>query len=310
MKFLRLFLLLGLLGIAWYNVQVYYGFNAGNTDTQKKEKINDADELKQKVVTFAIDGKTSQGLKKWHLEGKAAEIIGEEIHLEDLMAEIIGDNFEAILTSDKGIYFKEAQEVELIGNVRVVSEDNGYLTTDRAKWSHTTKEVVTDADVTITRSGMQARGKGARANSEKKTAKLLKDVEVDLEPNTFISCDGPLEVSFDDSKAVFLNNVHVTDKEGELFSDKLTVNIDTETKKIAEVIAENNVKLKKGNSYTVCGKAKYIENTGTIQFLDRPRIVIAPEELQDTGFLGDIKDKIGVEKNDLAISGKDVGSSD
>jgi hypothetical protein len=103
-----------------------------------------------------------------------------------------------------------------------------------------------------------------------------------MEPNTVINCDGPLEVSFDNYRAVFHEKVHVADKDGDLFSDLLTVNIDTTTKKVSDVVAEGNVKLKKGKSYTLCGKATYNESTGTIQFLDRPRIVVDPEEIQET----------------------------
>ncbi|MBF0215595.1 MAG: LPS export ABC transporter periplasmic protein LptC [Candidatus Omnitrophica bacterium] len=282
-KFLRFLFLVALLCGAAYNYLLYNDFKlpGGDTSTGNSGKgQNEA--LKQKVLTFSIDGKTNKGLKQWHLEGRAAEIIQDDIHLEELSAEIFGEEFKAHISSDSGIYRRNKEEVELIGNVQVKSEDGGSLSTSRAKWSHATKEITTDEDVLIVRSGMTAAGKGARANSETKEAVLFKDITVKMEPGTVIKCDGPLEVSFENYKAVFHDNVHVVDKDGDLFSDLLTVNIDTVTKKVSDVVAEGNVKLKRGKSYTLCGKATYNENTGTIQFLDKPRIVIDPEEIQET----------------------------
>jgi lipopolysaccharide export system protein LptA len=80
--------------------------------------------------------------------------------------------------------------------------------------------------------------------------------------------------------AVFHDNVIVEDKEGKLLADKLTVNFDPDTKRISEVIAEGNVKVKKGNSYTLSEKAIYTESTKSAKLLGHPRIIIDPEEVQ------------------------------
>jgi lipopolysaccharide assembly outer membrane protein LptD (OstA) len=71
----------------------------------------------------------------------------------------------------------------------------------------------------------------------------------------------------------------VEDKDGRLYADMLTVNFDPDTRKLTEVVAEGNVKVKKGNSYTISEKAVYTESTKSAKLLGRPRVVIDPAEV-------------------------------
>jgi LPS export ABC transporter protein LptC len=238
-------------------------------------------ELEQKVLSFVIDGRSPGGVKQWHLEGNSAEIIGDDIHLNDLKAVAYGEDATVNLTSDKGIYSKEKGEVELIGNVDVVSDAGFTLATERAKWSQVTKEISTDSKVYITGEGMTATGKGGMANSDEKRATLREDVLVTMEPSTKVNCDGPLEVSYQDNTAVFYKNVRVEDKDGKMFADKLTVNINPDTKKLAQVVAEGNVKVKRGRSYTISEKAIYTESTKHAELIGRPRVIIDPAQLAE-----------------------------
>ena len=237
--------------------------------------------IEQNVTSFSIDGRSPGGVKQWHLDGDSAQIIGDDIHLNNLKAIAYGDEATVNLTSDSGIYRKEKGEVELVGNVNVVSGTEFTLTTDSAKWSQNTKEIFTDEVVHISREGMEAVGTGGSANSEEKWAKLNKDVTVKIEPNTTVKSTGPLEVRYNDNIAVFRDKVMVEDKDGRLFSDVLTVEFDPETQQLAQVIAEGNVKVKKGNSYTLSDKAIYTDSTKSAKLLGRPRIIIDPEELGD-----------------------------
>lgn len=245
------------------------------------EKAGEGDGLEQKILSFTIDGRSPKGVKQWHLEGTSAEIKGEAIHLNDLVAVAYGDDATVNLTSDSGIYAKEKGEVELIGNVKVVSDSGFTLTTEKAKWSQLTKEISTDDIVHITGEGMKAVGKGGTANSDEKTATLNKDVSVEMEPDTKVDCKGSLQVDYSKNIAVFHEDVEVEDKDGRLFSDKLTVEFDPETKKLAQVTAEGNVKVWRGKSYTISEKAIYTESTKSAKLLGRPRMIIDPTELSD-----------------------------
>lgn len=238
-------------------------------------------ELEQKVLSFSIDGRSPKGAKQWHLEGKSAEIIEDDIYLDDLGAVSYGDNTVVVLTSDKGIYRKAKGEVDLMGNVKVNSDDGLTLTTERAIWSQNTKEISTEEIVTIDRDNINAIGKGGMANSDTMYAILHEDVTVKMKPDTVVICDGPLEVDYNKHIAIFRNNVKVEDKDGRLFSDVLTVEFDPDTEKVKQVIAEGNVKTKKGKSYTISEKAVYTETTKSAKLLGRPRIIIDPQEIEE-----------------------------
>ncbi len=279
-KFILLLLLFAAVWVFYMNIRINRTADFSTDAAQDDTRVA----VKQKMLAFSIDGRTSKGIKQWHLEGKAAEIVDETIYLKDLNAEAFGEKFTIHLSSNEGIYHRDRSEVELNGEVRVSSDDGTVLITDRALWSQITKDITSDTLVRIERQDMIATGIGGHANSEKKIAVLLKNVTVKLEPATLIVCDGPLEASFAENKAVFSNNVNVKDNDGELFSDRLTVYIDQETGRIKEVVAEGNVKLIKGESYTLCGKATYTDGTASVKFVDRPRVVIAPAEIESGGF--------------------------
>ncbi len=265
-----------------------YGAKSEN-DTEIIKDPGVGTELEQKVLSFTMDGRSSKGVKQWHLEGNSAEIIKDDIYLNDLSAVAYGDTSTIYLTSNNGIYNKEEGQVELMGDVIVTLADGFMLTTERASWSQKTKEIFTDAVVLIKRDKLTAVGTGGKANSDLGVAFLFKEVTVSMEPDTTVYCDGPLELNYNKKIAVFHNNVKVKDKDGKLFSDKLIVEFDPETEQFKQVTAEGNVKTQKGNNCTLSEKAIYTESTKSVRLLGRPRIIIDPQELAEfDGFGGAI----------------------
>jgi len=262
------------------------------------ERSGGQGELEQKIMSFTIDGRSSKGVKQWRLEGDSAEIIEDEIHLKDLKAVAYGEGTTVDLVSDRGIYCKDKGEVELIGNVRVVTSEGTVLKTNSAKWSQVTKTIFSEEFVRIEREGMIAEGKGASANSEEKKAALEKDVTVVMEPDTRVKCNGPLEVIYGENMAIFHDNVNVEDKDGKLYADKLTVYFDPETQKLAKVVAEGNVKIRRGDSYTISEKAIYTDGTKSAQLIGNPRVVIAPEEFDEIQNIGGGAEETGDEGSD------------
>ena len=278
----KLIVLLIIAVCAWYVYENKEDFFSAEETARKSQKDDNASpELEQKVVSFSIDGRSSRGVQQWHLEGESAEIIEEKIHLNNLTAIAYSEDNVINLKSDRGIYSRDDGVVELMGNVEVLSEDGVTLTTESAKWSQATKEISTDTLVTIQKEGLKAIGIGGMANSDKNIAILKKDVVVILDPDTKVNCDGALEVRYDDNVAIFHDNVRVEDKDGKLFADKLIVDFDPESQKLAKVTAEGNVKVKKGNSYTLSERAIYTESTKSAKLEGRPRIIIDPDELSN-----------------------------
>jgi len=186
-----------------------YGYNGvkankvDNIDGSKMEGQGNGSDLEQKVLAFTIDGRTPKGDRQWHLEGDSAEIIGDEIHLNTLKAIAYGKDMTINLSSREGVYRRDKGEVDLIGNVDVVSDDGFTLKTEKATWSQNTKEIYTDELVHIRQEGLYAVGTGGMANSEDRSAILKKDVRVEMEPDTIVLCDGSLEISSKDNIAIF-----------------------------------------------------------------------------------------------------------
>ncbi len=259
----------------------YWSQRSKEQATEAEKAAEGRKELEQKILSFTIDGRSPKGARQWHLEGNSAEFIDDAIHLNDLTAIAYGDNTTVNLSSDSGIYRKEKGEVTLIGNVKVLSSDGTILTTEEASWSQTTKQINSDVFVRVVREGMIATGTGASASSDEEKATLKKEVTVIMEPDTKVECDGPLEVSAKENLAVFYNNVKVKDKDGELYGDKLTVHFDPETQHLAQVVAEGNVKVLRGKSYTLSEKAVYTESTKSAKLTGKPRIIIDPDEIDE-----------------------------
>jgi LPS export ABC transporter protein LptC len=246
-----------------------------------KEAADASSGLEQKVTAFSIEGRSPQGARQWNLNGESAEIVGEDIYLNSLSAVVYNDESVVNLSSDSGVYRRTTGEVELIGNVRVFSGEEFTLLTDSARWVQEDKIIRTDDIVEISREGLEAVGKGGSANSDEKWAKLNSEVRVFISPDTRVRSDGPLEVRYDENVAVFRDGVIVEDKEGRLLADMLTVEFDPETKKLSRVTAEGNVKVKKGNTYTLSEKAVYTEGTKSAELLGRPRVIIDPAEIEN-----------------------------
>lgn len=249
------------------------------------QEENDID---QKMLFFSIDGRSTKEAKQWHLEGSSAKITEEAIYLKELEATTYGEDVLIKLTSDTGIYRKIDGEVELKGNVKVTADDGTVLTTNYAKWIQKTKNIFTNTVVHIKRENMTAIGRGGRADSRAKEAVLEKDVVVTID-NTKVVCDGPLVVKYNDNKAIFYNNVRIKDKDGILFADMLTVSFDRELQKASEIMAEGNVKIKRGNSYTISEKAIYTDGTKSAKLLGNPKIIIDPEEISRLENVEEIK---------------------
>ncbi len=261
------------------------GFLAAHNAKVKKQeavqKIKEGKEVEQKVLSFSIDGRTSKGVKSWHLEGKTAEFIDDEIFLNDLKAYALTDNGKIDLVSDRGVFRRSLGEVELIGNVKVLNDMGVTLISNSAKWSQNSKEILSDDIVYIEHEKMKARGEGAIANSEEKIAILKKNVEVNIEPDTEVRCDGPLEMRYEENTATFKDNVRVKDKDGKIFADKLIVYFGGDEKKLERVEAEGNVKVQRGKSYTLCEKAVYTESTKHAKLTGRAQVIIDPEQISE-----------------------------
>jgi len=96
-----------------------------------------------------------------------------------------------------------------------------------------------------------------------------------------VTCDGPLEVQYENGMAIFHDNVHVNQNESELFADMAYVYFDAKTRSLTKVVAEGNVKVVRGKDVSYADKATYFADGKRVVLEGRPRLVIFPDKPTD-----------------------------
>ena len=205
----------------------------------------------QKIMAFSLSGFEKTGKKKWEVQGKSADIVSEVVNLTDVVAKAYGDQSDMTLTADKGSFNRATNDAHFESNV-VVSGTNGTeMKTDALDWKNAEQKIVTDRPV-----------------------KMKSDVKT---PTT-ITCDGPMEIDYGKSYAVFNKNVKVDDDRGQLSCDTATAYYDTKTKQVSQIIARGNVKIMREGSWTYSDEATYLAQEQKVILTGSPRVMIYPEE--------------------------------
>jgi lipopolysaccharide assembly outer membrane protein LptD (OstA) len=152
-------------------------------------------------------------------------------------------------------------------------------------WDAGTKNVYTDADVSIKKAAFEVNGKGAVCDLENNTAELKQDITANIAPpetgmlrTTIITCDGPLELNYNKNRAIFRNNVRVEDSEGNIYADRIDVYFNPTTRRIKCVVAKGNVEIVNGENVSYSEKAIYLVDEGRVVLPNKPRLVIQSEQ--------------------------------
>jgi len=262
------------------------------------EETTRAMELEQKIVAFNLANYTKDGGKKWELKGESADILAEIIYLENILVNNYQDP-PSKLTSDEGQYNRKDKTVLLTKNVLLTTDDGFSLTTDSINWDGNTDFISTEDYVEVKRADVFATGTGAEAISEVKHVKLLKDVTVILlkdamsggaldelksaedeseDTSTTITCDGVLDIDYENNIAVFNDNVKVDDKRGQIYSEIMSAYLDPVSKNIVKVIAEEGVRVVRGKDSTFSDRAIYTTADQKIVLLGKPKIYIQADK--------------------------------
>ena len=216
-----------------------------------------ADQVKQTVMAFDLEGLADDGSKKWDVKGKSAESVTEDqVKLNDITASSYGKEAHATITADTGMYNKTKNNVHLEQNVKAVIENNSKGAEDFLSPSKT-----------------------AGLNTDKQPKKT----------KTIITCDAEVEFNYEKNEGYFNKNVHVLNDEGTIDADKITVYLDTSTKAVKTIVAEGNVKIQRGENTTYSDKATYIEAEKKIVLTGTPKLVIYQEGNFQTGFMAPVK---------------------
>ena len=235
---------------------------SSTADASQSSKGGGNDGLQQKVLAFNLEGMSDNGQKKWDVTGKSAETLSKtQMKLNDIVAKSYGNESEATITAKDGIYDKTKNNITLTNDVKATIVSGNGLAGDMA--------LIPQA-ATAGQAASSAGGKG------KKT-------------KTTIVCDGEVEFNYEKNQAYFSNNVKVSSDDGDIDADKITVNLDSNTRQIKEIIAEGNVKIKQGENITYSDKAIYSGSDRRIVLVGKPKLVIYQEGGLAPGLFGEKK---------------------
>ena len=238
-----------------------------------------------KIKDFYLSSHQQTGGLGWEVYGNDATIDGNNVDINVMHGKYYAANDTIKIKSDRANLDKVSMDVLLRDNVQIENKDGMKLTTDVLDWQRNNNLVLTDAPVQIDRGDMRINAKGMQANTDLKTVNFKKDVKTRLSNATpqmqgavTITCDGPLEVEYDNGQAVFYKNVVVTHEQGVIYSDKATAYFDSAQKTITRIVCEGHVKIVKDQNVSYAQKATYLRAEAKVVLEGRPRLIYYPEQ--------------------------------
>ena len=226
---------------------------AVDTPAAAKNISHELDQVKHKVMAFDLEGLADDGSKKWDVKGQSAESVTEEqVKLNNITASTYGKESHATITADTGLYDKARNNVHLEQNVKAVIENTGKDAGDYL-------------------------GLPAATEDASKPKQPPVDADKPKKTKTVITCDAEVEFNYEKNEGYFNKNVHIVNDEGTIDADKITIYLDSTTKAIKTIVAEGNVKIKRGDNTSYSDKATYIEADKKIVLTGQPKLVLYQE---------------------------------
>ncbi len=197
----------------------------------------------QKLQKFSLTGFDDKGQKFWNLEGDTAKIdLGDTVFLED--------------------------------NVTLKLKNDTIIKTDHVTWTQDKGLLRTNSPVFVTRDDTHIKGKGAYGRLHESFVQINREVEMDIQPGTRLTCLGPMKIFYNENRMVFFRHVTVTDSKGTLTSNRMDVYFDPEQKKTKEIIAIGDVVIDRGSDTTRAERATYLPATGSVKLEGSPEITL------------------------------------
>lgn len=246
----------------------------------------DGEDVAQQFQGFNLQGYTDGGEKAWDVTGDTADVLGDEVKISNVDANHYGEQ-NVNLKARTGTINKTTGDVILEKDVVITTEEGSQLTTDSLTWEKEKDFVHTEDYVEITDERLKASGTGLEAQPGLKTARMNKDVkmEINTKPSTVenrvlvITCDGQMEIDQPNNVATFNDNVVAIETDRMLKADKMTVYFDPDQKKIRQVICSGNVEIKQGENTSYSTKAIYNAFDQTMVLSGRPKLIMVMDEV-------------------------------
>ncbi len=225
---------------------------AANAGASQVSAAKNADDMvNHKVLSFNLEGLNERGEKKWDVKGESAEAISEnQVKLDNIIASAYGEESEAVITADEGVYDKSKNNVTLEKNVHATIMATQGFTGDFVEGADKAKD--------------KKKPSGAKGEKPKKS-------------KTIITCDGEVQFDYEKNQAYFNKNVKVVSEDGTIDADKITLYLNSDTRRLSEIVADGNVKIVRGDNTSFSQKASYSENDKKVTLSGSPKLILSPE---------------------------------
>ncbi len=243
----------------------------------------------QQMSGFILTGYEPDGTKRWVLNGKGASVDGHIVSI--LHPDAVGNEpgRTAFLTASAAQINQDNRHVRMEHEVTIHTSDGLWLTSPILHWLPDRNEVATDQAVRIETDHMLVRGYEAEGLTQLKHAKILRDIEMVLNPSDHdrpnggskqvtITCDGPLSFDYEHNVATFEENVHVKDPNGDLYSDKLVAYLDPKAHTIRYAEAMGRVRIHQNQNTALSERAVYEPAAGKITLIGKPSLLVYPSQ--------------------------------
>ena len=125
------------------------------------------------------------GEKAWELKAEWARMYREnnKTLLEDIRVKVFIQNRKPIhITGESGELNNESKDIQIRGNVEVISEDGYTLRTEELKWLSEKREIVTEKAVWIAGKTFRLNGNGLRLKVDEQRFRLENKVKANFTP--------------------------------------------------------------------------------------------------------------------------------
>jgi LPS export ABC transporter protein LptC len=142
--------------------------------------LSDKVDLQVKNVLYTDVGASGM---KWEIKADSAKYVkNENLVLFDRIRVklVMSDGRTLVMTGDKGKSNTETKDIEISGNVEIISEKGDRLTTDMLRYSSSEQRIYTDSAVKLENPRMQVRGVGLSISLVDKDVALLSKVKADI----------------------------------------------------------------------------------------------------------------------------------
>ena len=159
---------------------ILYVQSSKSSKNQLLNILTDRVDLQVKNVHYTDVG--ASGLK-WEIKADNAKYVkNENLVLFDRIRVklVMSDGTTLVMTGDKGKSNTETKDMEVSGNVEIITEKGDRLTTDILKYSGSEQRIYTDAAVRMENPRMQVKGIGLSFSLEDKDVALLSKVKANI----------------------------------------------------------------------------------------------------------------------------------